>query len=158
MIKFCIFILIAMSYASAETSLKVFPCKNIKPIATIKKLTISDCNAYPCVLKRGFNSSINVEFSNKQSISNLKLKITGQLNNKEVPFLTTNDDHCLDTIKDLKDVKGKKSCNLARNKSYNYTYALPVKTEYPTVSVIVQYHVMFGAKSVFCFTFPGKLV
>ena len=155
----CMLVVVALCYVSLseQADLKIYPCKNVKkPTGAIKKLEISGCESYPCILKRGSNSSIKVQFDSKTRITDLKLKITGMLNNKEVPFMTLDGDHCQNTIQELIKEKSDK-CNLKRNTVYNYSYALPVKTEYPTVSVVVKFNLMFGSKSVFCFTFPSKI-
>ena len=153
----CIVILITMCFASlAQANLKVYPCKGIKTPGSIKKLEITGCDSYPCILKRGSNSSINMQFDSKTRITDLKLKITGMLNNKEVPFMTLDTDHCQNTIQEILKTKSKK-CNLKRNTVYNYSYALPVKAEYPTVSVVVKFNLMFRSKSVLCFSFPSKI-
>ena len=154
----CIALLATLCYLALTQAaeLKVFTCKNVKGSSTIKKLEIPGCDTYPCVLKRGSNSSINVQFNSKTRINELKLKITGMLNNKEVPFMTIDGDHCQNTIQELIKEKSDK-CLIKRNQLYSYSYALPVKAEYPTVSVVVKFNLMFGTKSVFCFTFPAKI-
>jgi hypothetical protein len=153
----CILVLSVFCVSISQAAdLKVFPCKGIKPMGAIQKLEIPGCERYPCVLKRGSNSSINVQFTSKSRINDLKLKITGMLNNKEVPFMTLDGDHCQNTIQELVQEKSQK-CLIKRNQSYNYSYALPVKAEYPTVSVVVKFNLIFGTKSVFCFTFPAKI-
>ena len=153
----CVLVL-ALCYVSMSQAaeLKVFPCKGMKSMGAIKKLEIPGCENYPCVLKRGSNSSINVQFNSKSRINDLKLKITGMRNNKEVPFMTLDGDHCQNTIQELVKEKSDK-CLIKRNQVYNYSYALPVKAEYPTVSVVVKFNLMFGSKPVFCFTFPAKI-
>jgi hypothetical protein len=150
-------VLLALCLSSLiEANLKVYQCKNVKyPLSTIKKLEIAKSTGYPVTLTRGENATINIEFQATSKINACKLKIFGELNGKTVPFSATNDDnHCLESIKEL---KGKKFL-LQKNKNYTYSFSLPVKEEYPAVSVAIQYHLMFNQKTILCFTFPAKIV
>ena len=139
-----------------QAQLKVYQCKSTsKPVAKITKLDISGADAYPVVLQRGENATINIEFTALSKITSCKLKILGELNGKQLPFQATNDDqHCLESINEL---KGKKNLVLHRNKNYSYSFSMDVKKEYPAVSVIVNYQLVFGTKPIICFTFPAKI-
>jgi len=153
----CVTVLIALCLGSLiEANLKIYPCKNVKSLATIKKLDIAKSQNYPVTLSRGENATINIEFQTTSKITACKLKIFGELNGKTVPFSAANEDsHCHESIKEL---KGKKNFILHRNKPYTYSFSLPVKEEYPSVSVAIQYHLMFNQKTILCFTFPAKIV
>ena len=108
MIKLTIALLVALCLSTCiDAQLKVYNCKSqSKPLATIKKLEISNATSYPIVLNRGENSTITMEFQTNSKITGCKLKIVGELNGKQVQFSATNDDdHCHQSIK---EVKGKK--------------------------------------------------
>ncbi len=137
-------------------TLKIVPCKSAgKPMATLKKIEITDCKAYPCVFKRGNKYSIRAEFQTQQKLTDLKLNIMGQINNKNVPFSTNDENHCIETIKEIKDSK---KCVLNRKGTYNYEFSLDVLKSYPALHVYVNYMVKSNDKPVFCFTFPARLV
>jgi hypothetical protein len=149
--------LIGFICVSVEANtLKIVPCKSVgKPIATLKKIEITDCKAYPCVFKRGTKYSIKAEFQTQQKLTDLKLNIMGQINNKNVPFSTNDENHCTETIKEVKDSK---KCVLNRKGTYNYEFSLDVLKSYPALHVYVNYMVKSNDKPVFCFTFPARLV
>ena len=148
----------ASSGANVTTSgtggLKIVPCKSTrKPIATLKRIEVTDCKSYPCVFRRGNKYSIKAEFQTSQKLTDLKLNIMGQINNKNVPFATNDDNHCVETIREMKD-----KCVLNRKGTYNYEFSLDVLNSYPALSVYVNYMVKSADKPVFCFTFPARLV
>ena len=149
--------LIYLNYIEANsTSLKIVNCKSVgKTSATVKKIEITECKTFPCILKRGSKYSIKVEFQTQQKLTDLKLNIMGLINGKSVPFSTNDDNHCLETIKELKD---QKKCVLNRKNTYNYEFSLNVLNTYPAIQVYVNYMLKSNDKPVFCFTFPAKLV
>lgn len=138
------------------SAIKVVPCKGPRNyLATVKNIDVVNCTSVPCVFKRGQESSIKVEFQANSRITDLKLNILGAVQSKSVPFPINDNNHCLNTIQELKNTT---KCLLQRRKTYNYEFKLPVLETYPAISVFVDYRLKFGDKTVFCFQFPLKLV
>lgn len=146
--------LLCLELSSAE--LKIVPCKGMgKTASSLKKIEINECTKYPCVFRRGQKYTIKAEFQSHQKLTDLKLNIVGTVNNKNVPFHTNDDNHCTETIKEL---KGSQKCVINRKGNYNYEFSLDVLKSYPALNVYVNYMVKSNDKPVFCFTFPAKLV
>ena len=151
-----VLVFITINVKGSSAQLKIVPCKSSsKTIAAVKKIEITECKSYPCIFKRGSKYSIKAEFTTTQKLTDLKLNIMGQINNKNVPFSTNDDNHCVETIKEMKDSK---KCVLNRKGTYNYEFSLDVLKSYPALHVYVNYMVKSGDKPVFCFTFPARLV
>ena len=137
-------VLLALCLGSLiEASLKIYPCKNVKSLATIKKLDIAKSQNYPVKLARGENATISIDFQTTSKITACKLKIFGELNGKTVPFSAANDDnHCHESIKEL---KGKKNFVLLKNKPYSYTFSF-------TNSFHFNFHTIIHFTVVFSYT------
>lgn len=139
-------------------SLKIYHCKGApgqKPLATIKRIEINNHTTYPIVLKRGHNATIEIEFKSLSKITGFSTSIAGELNGKLVPFQVSKD-NTIDHIFEHKT--NKRASAMLRNKDYRYVNSMHVKHEYPQVSVIVNYKLLTEKKTIFCFTFPAKIV
>lgn len=144
--------------APAQHHLKIYHCKAAagqKPLATIKRIEINNSTTYPIVLKRGQNATIEIEFKSHSKITGFSTSIAGELNGKLVPFQVSKD-NTIDHIFEHKT--NKKASAMLRNKDYKYVNSMHVKHEYPQVSVIVNYKLLTEKKTIFCFTFPAKIV
>jgi hypothetical protein len=160
----CLLVLVAglmmMSVVSAhnETAyagLKIVPCKSAgKQLSILKKIEITDCKTYPCIFKRGQKYHIKAEFHTHQKLTDLKLSIIGTVNNKNVPFSTNDDDHCVTAVREMRESR---KCVMNRKSTYNYEFGLDVLKSYPALHVYVNYMVKSNDKPVFCFTFPARL-
>ncbi len=140
----------------ATNALKPNLCKK-KMAATIKSLSIDDCSDYPCLLKKGKEPSINIEFQPRRLIKGSSVRIYGKINNREIPFMSEDSGHCEASVTDL-DGSKPTGCALRKNKSYNYKFSLPVKSEYPTMSLAVKYELVDAkGASIFCFVFPAQI-
>lgn len=154
-----IFVVFCLTFCCLEaTDLKIYVCRpqnNQRYLAKINKLQITGCNKYPCELRRNTNASIEVEFESKARITDVELKIEGELNGKRVPFNAQADNHCVTAIDEM---KSQSKCLLKRNEKYRYKFGMDIKEEYPTVSVTVHYSLMFKGKPILCFNFPARIV
>ena len=128
---------ISLCNAEEETQLEVRSCGKKRTAANIKKLTITGCKQYPCVLTRGTNPRINIDFNLKRRVKNLHVRITGKVNGREIPFGVSNKDHCENTIKNAP-----KNCILRKRGKFSYSYSLPVKEEYPSLMLIAKYELV----------------
>ena len=154
-----IFVVFCLTFCCLQAAdLKVYVCKpqnNQRYLAKINTLQISGCSKYPCELRRNTNASIDVEFESKARITDVELKIEGELNGKRVPFNAQADNHCVTAINEM---KSQSKCLLKRNEKYHYKFGMDIKEEYPTVSVTVHYSLMFKGKPILCFNFPARIV
>jgi hypothetical protein len=152
--KYCfgiIFVIVSLA-ALIEADLKVQSCPNVKRRAMVSKLSIADCTSYPCSLKRGTNATIKFSFRPMTRIRNIELKIAGIIQGRAVPFAVNDNQHCETAI------VGERNCPLFRGKTYEYEFGMPVKEEYPTLSLYVRYELVDNAgRSLLCFQWPASI-
>ena len=156
MIKISHFILmtifLVVCFQAISANLKVNSCLKVKGAANITKLEISGCSNFPCLLKKNSNSTIKLGLNFTKKVTDLKLRIAGVINGREIPFNVNDKDHCIQTVKTAKN------CSIQRNTHHKYEFSLPVLKEYPTLMVLVKYEIVDSRKSpVACFTFPAKI-
>lgn len=146
-----IFVAVCLN-AAVEANLKINNCPKLKGAANITKLEISGCTNYPCLLKKNSNSTIKLGLHFHKKVSDLKLRIAGVINGRDIPFNVNDKDHCITTVKTAKN------CTLNRGQNHKYEFSLPVLKEYPTLMVLVKYEIIDQKKSpVACFTFPARI-
>lgn len=147
-----VLLLVVSLAALIEADLKVQSCPNVKKRAMVSKLQIADCTSYPCSLQRGTNATIKFSFKPMTRVRNIELKIAGILQGKAVPFAVNDNQHCENAI------IGEKNCPLLRGKTYQYEFSMPVKEEYPTVSLYVRYEIVDNTgRSLLCFQWPASI-
>jgi Niemann-Pick C2 protein len=135
-----------------EANLKVNNCQKSKGAANITKLEISGCTNYPCLLRKNTNSTIKLGLHFSKKVNDLKLRIAGVINGRDIPFNVNDKDHCVQTVKTTKN------CTINRNSTHKYEFSLPVLKEYPTLMVLVRYEIIDSKKNpVACFTFPARI-
>ena len=123
-----------------------------KQILQLKKFDVDGCQETPCILTRGKNASVSMEFTPTQRVNGLKLSIFGILSGKEVPFSVNDNDHCKMAIKSGK-------CPLMRNSTYKYTNSISVLQQYPAISVSIKYQINdLAGKSLLCIQWASKIV
>jgi len=137
-------------------SLVVFTCadpvKFIDCGSAAGKVSIVDivpCPQQPCQLHKGQSYSVNVTFSSTVESTTSKAVVHGVIAGLPVPFPIPNDDGCKSGIQ----------CPIEKQKSYTYVNQLPVKTEYPSIRLVVEWELRDDAgKDLFCIKFPVQIV
>lgn len=149
-------IFMCVCYASfSEASLDIHKCKK-RSAAVIEKLEITGCTSFPCDLKKGTSPTIKATLKMRRKVRDLKLRIAGQINDREVPFSVDDSNHCASTVDSM---KSQKRCLLKKGETYEYAYSLPVLKEYPSLMVVVKYEIVDNrGRTVACFSFPAKIV
>lgn len=147
-----IFVAVCIS-SLVDANLKINSCPKMKnPAANITKLEISGCTNYPCLLKKNTNSTIKVNLHFHRKITDLKPKIAGVINGREIPFNVNDKDHCNLTVRTAKN------CTINKGQLHKYEYSLPVLKEYPTLMVLIKYEIVDQKKNLIsCFTFPARI-
>lgn len=140
-------------YGVVDANLKINNCPKIKgAAANITKLEITGCTNYPCLLKKNSNSTIKMNLHFQKKVTDLKLRIAGVINGREIPFNVNDKDHCVQTVKTAKN------CTINKGQLHKYEFSLPVLKEYPTLMVVVKYEIVDQKKNlVSCFTFPARI-
>lgn len=140
----------------ATNAIKPNLCKQ-RMQAKIDTISIDDCSEYPCLLKKGKEPSINLQLTPKRTIRGASLKIAGKINGREIPFMADDNNHCESSITDYSG-KSLKKCLLRKGQNYKYKFSLPVKAEYPSMSLSVKYELVDkNGRSIVCFVFPATI-
>ncbi|ALC38008.1 Npc2a [Drosophila busckii] len=115
------------------------------------QVTLEGCDTTKpeCVLKRGTNSSITIDFALAEVASAVKTVVHGKVLGIEMPFPLANPDACVDS--------GLK-CPLEKDETYRYTARLPVLKSYPKVSVMVKWELQDQNNvDIVCVEIPAKI-
>lgn len=110
---------------------------------------VTPCSTVPCVFKKGTNVTCTISFTPTELVSNGTLKVTGKLGPVKVPFPLPNPNACSDHGL---------TCPLKSGVPVKLTITLPVKSEYPSVTVVAQFELKDqGNNDVFCFAVVVKI-
>ena len=85
-------------------------------------MSIPDCCAIPCNIKKGENATIIITFNSTKEFSTLSQNLCGELG-ACIPLPDENTDTC-------KDV----TCPIEANKQYVQKFSTPISSNYPNVS------------------------
>jgi Niemann-Pick C2 protein len=103
-----------------------------------------------CKLTKGVNASFAVDFTAKEDATGLKMLVYGHIAGIDVPFPISNPDGCKDS---------NITCPIKKGQSYRYRNAIYVKTEYPSMTLVVKLKLEDQDKNViFCVTMPVQIV
>ncbi|XP_012278741.1 protein NPC2 homolog [Orussus abietinus] len=117
------------------------------------EVSVSGCETSQsvCVLKRGTNATIEIQFIVDQDIKDVRAVVFGVILDVPVPFPIPNSDACSDTNSGL-------TCPLAKGGEYRYKTSLPVSKKYPTVRVNIKWELLNEAnEKIVCVLFPAAL-
>ncbi|XP_026155075.1 NPC intracellular cholesterol transporter 2 [Mastacembelus armatus] len=115
----------------------------------VEVVDINPCQSQPCQLHKGQDYSVNVTFSSVVESQTSKAVVHGIIAGVPVPFHISKDDGCQSGIK----------CPIQKQQFYHYLNALPVKSEYPSIKLVVKWELKDdNAKDLFCIMFPVEIV
>ncbi|XP_004455211.1 NPC intracellular cholesterol transporter 2 [Dasypus novemcinctus] len=139
-------LLSALSAAALAEPVRFLDCGST--VGVLKELNVSPCPTEPCQLHKGQSYSVNVTFSSNIQSQNSTALVHGILFGVEVPFQIPEPDGCKSGIK----------CPILKDKTYNYLNKLPVKSEYPSVKLVVKWELKDDKKqSLFCWKIPIEI-
>uniref|UniRef100_UPI00398F2C48 NPC intracellular cholesterol transporter 2-like n=1 Tax=Pristiophorus japonicus TaxID=55135 RepID=UPI00398F2C48 len=114
----------------------------------INTVDITSCPSLPCVLHRGQTYGVNVTFTSSTSSQTSKAVVHGILSGIAIPFSIPNADGCKSGIQ----------CPIQNNQKYNYINSLPIKREYPSVKLVVQWELKDdNSDDIFCWVIPVEI-
>ncbi|CAI5764234.1 Epididymal secretory protein E1 [Podarcis lilfordi] len=114
----------------------------------VVEVNVSPCPAQPCVLHKGEAYSVNVTFSSKTVSNGSQAKVYGEMLHMDVPFPLDQPDGCKSGI----------ICPIQKDHSYNYLNKLPVKSEYPSLKLIVKWELVDDdGQLLFCWKIPVQI-
>ncbi|CRL05670.1 CLUMA_CG018703, isoform A [Clunio marinus] len=125
-------------------------CGSIKGKFT--KVSVSNCDETKpkCVLKRGTNATVNIDFQlNNEIEKEIKVICHGKVSGLDVPFKLPNPDAC---------VNSGLSCPLKKGIVYQYTASFPILKIYPKLDVEVRFELRNSeGKDIICVVIPSKI-
>ncbi|XP_067894768.1 NPC intracellular cholesterol transporter 2-like [Heterodontus francisci] len=109
---------------------------------------ITPCPSLPCVLSKGQSYAVNVTFTSKTSSQTSMAAVHGILGGIPIPFIIPNADGCKSGIR----------CPIRNNQNYHYINSLPVKNEYPSIKLVVEWELKDeNDKDLFCWRIPVQI-
>uniref|UniRef100_A0A3B1IH15 NPC intracellular cholesterol transporter 2 n=1 Tax=Astyanax mexicanus TaxID=7994 RepID=A0A3B1IH15_ASTMX len=115
----------------------------------VSQVDISPCPTQPCELHKGKSYTVNVTFSSDVDSQTSKALVHGVIAGVPVPYPIPNEDGCKSGIQ----------CPIQKQKSYSYINELPVKAEYPSIKLVVEWELRDdSSKDLFCIKFPVQIV
>eukprot|EP00126_Sphaerothecum_destruens_P007049 Sdes_comp19658_c0_seq2m11484 len=115
-------------------------------------VTVEGCSTFPCLLKKGQNSTIHVQGVSYYPIDvESTISVHGKFPFAEIPFpLPQGNKVC---------GFGMKKCPVAKDESFEYDLSLAIRAEWPSISVLVKMEMFDGKKERdFCILIPVKIV
>ncbi|XP_056151930.1 NPC intracellular cholesterol transporter 2-like [Lampris incognitus] len=118
-------------------------------VGKVSMVDIKPCPQQPCQLRKGQSYSVNVTFNSDVVSQTSKAVVHGIIAGVPIPFPIPIEDGCKSGI----------VCPIQKQKSYNYVNALPVKSEYPSIKLVVEWELKDDtSKDLFCIKFPVHIV
>ncbi|XP_041121219.1 NPC intracellular cholesterol transporter 2-like isoform X2 [Polyodon spathula] len=139
-------VLASLVAVSVAEPIKYLDCGSI--VGKISSVDVSPCPKQPCELVKGESYTVNVTFSSDAASQTSKAIVHGVIAGVPVPFPIPNEDGCKSGIQ----------CPIQQQKTYSYINQLPVKTEYPSLKLVVEWELRDdNNKDFFCFKFPVQI-
>ncbi|KAM6132992.1 NPC intracellular cholesterol transporter 2 [Phoenicopterus ruber ruber] len=115
---------------------------------SIQEVNVSPCPTQPCQLHKGTSYSINVTFASKTESQGSKARVYGEMLHVDIPFPIPEPDGCKSGIQ----------CPIQKGRSYSYLNKLPVKSEYPSIKLIVKWELVDDQdQMLFCWKIPVQI-
>ncbi|KAL8602649.1 hypothetical protein ACOMHN_029971 [Nucella lapillus] len=113
---------------------------------TIKSVDITPCPTEPCLFQRTKTINVTVDYTANTNITSAITKVYGYILGVKVPFPVPSD-----ACKNM-------TCPVAQGSAITYKNSVYIKSEYPSVSVVVQWEVHDqNDKLIICFDVPVQI-
>lgn len=140
------FLLLALIAAARAEPVRFKDCGSV--VGVIKEVNVSPCSTQPCELHKGQSYSVNVTFTSGTQSINSTAEVHGILAGIPVPFPIPEPDGCKSGI----------SCPIQKDKTYSYLNKLPVKSEYPSIKLVVEWKLIDDKnQNLFCWRIPLEI-
>ncbi|XP_068948320.1 NPC intracellular cholesterol transporter 2 [Petaurus breviceps papuanus] len=118
-------------------------------VGKVQVVEVIPCPVQPCKLHKGESYSVNVTFISDVWSQNTTASVHGIIFEVEVPFPIPQPDGCKCGI----------NCPIEKGKTYNYLNKLPVKKEYPSMKLVVEWKLLDDKLNLlFCWKIPVEIV
>ncbi|KAG7466407.1 hypothetical protein MATL_G00164520 [Megalops atlanticus] len=125
-----------MDFRVASLCFALFVLASAEPVKYI------DCGS------QGESYAVNVTFSSAVESQTSKAVVHGVIAGVPIPFPIPDEDGCKSGI----------VCPIQKEKSYSYVNQLPVKHEYPSIKLVVEWELKDDSgKDLFCIEFPVQI-
>ncbi|KAL7873278.1 hypothetical protein AOLI_G00123490 [Acnodon oligacanthus] len=142
----CAFLLPFLAFTQGE-QVKFADCGSVS--GKVVEVDIHPCPKQPCQLHKGQSYSVNVTFNSVVESQTSKAVVHGVIAGVPVPFPIPIEDGCKSGIQ----------CPIQKQKLYSYVNELPVKAEYPSIKLVVEWELRDdSSKDLFCIKFPVQIV
>ncbi|KAB5562334.1 hypothetical protein PHYPO_G00016660 [Pangasianodon hypophthalmus] len=143
----CAFFLPLLLELSHAEQVKFVDCGSVA--GNVIQVDINPCPTQPCQLHKGQSYAVNVTFTSATDSQTSKAVVHGVIAGVPVPFPIPNDDGCKSGIE----------CPIQKQITYSYVNELPVKAEYPSIKLVVEWELGDDSgKDLFCIKFPVQIV
>ncbi|XP_028136232.1 NPC intracellular cholesterol transporter 2 homolog a [Diabrotica virgifera virgifera] len=143
----CLILVLGISSCLADTD-DIEDCGSVT--GQIVKVELAGCEGEDrCPLKRGTNASMVATFKSNTNSKTLKTLVIGKLGLLKQKFNLPNPNACEMGV----------TCPISSGDTYTYTVSMPVKKNYPRVTVDIELHLIDeNDKDVICALIPAKIV
>ncbi|KAL5008051.1 hypothetical protein ScPMuIL_013632 [Solemya velum] len=144
---------INMSHREVMLCLGGTPWKACEGSSTgkVSNVIVSGCSGQKCILKKGTTVDVEMDFAYNDAAPATKTTavVHGIIAGLPVPFSIPHPDGC--TGSGL-------TCPLKQGQQYKYKSQIPVKSDYPSIRVVVKWELQDeNSKDIFCVTIPAEI-
>jgi len=119
-------------------------------MSKLEEVDITPCPLHPCQLKRGTEETVEVTFIPKENVTKATTVVFGGIEGKFLPFPPDEPNACKD--------QGI-TCPMVAGKEYKFKTALPVKSYYPKIELVVKWEMTDqNSNMVYCWMVPVVIV
>uniref|UniRef100_A0A8D1Y1C0 Latent-transforming growth factor beta-binding protein 2 n=1 Tax=Sus scrofa TaxID=9823 RepID=A0A8D1Y1C0_PIG len=117
-------------------------------VGVIKEVNVNPCPTQPCQLHKGQSYSVNVTFTSNTQSKGSKAVVHGIVMGVPIPFPIPDPDGCKSGI----------NCPIQKDQTYSYLNKLPVKAEYPSIKLVVEWKLQDdNDQCLFCWQIPVQI-
>ncbi|XP_036984067.2 NPC intracellular cholesterol transporter 2 isoform X2 [Artibeus jamaicensis] len=117
-------------------------------VGVIKEVNVIPCPVQPCHLQKGQSYTVNVTFTSNTQSQGSKAVVHGIVMGVPIAFAIPEADGCKSGV----------NCPIEKNKTYSYMAKLPVKSEYPSIKLVVKWELRDdNNQCFFCWEIPVQL-
>ncbi|XP_071509720.1 NPC intracellular cholesterol transporter 2-like [Diadema antillarum] len=100
----------------------------------VKDVIVEGCSTPPCILKKGTNVSVQIDFTAEEVTPNVTAKVYGVIAGVDVKFPLPNPDACTTGV----------TCPTKSGATYTYKNNLLIESVYPDIQLVVLWYLYDG--------------
>ncbi|EEB10864.1 Ecdysteroid-regulated 16 kDa protein precursor, putative [Pediculus humanus corporis] len=147
-----IFLFLIIGFGNAEE------CLRGPALKQNNRVTLSNCEKPPCILKKKTTTTVDLKFTPKQDVNKMTNSVHALILGVPFPFIGVDGENVCDKIYDAKS-GDKTSCPLKAGNEYLYKDQFKILDVYPKINVNVHWALKNEKdQDVLCFEVPAKIV